>query len=296
MFFKRTRKYCSSILRRFGWWIPDRIYLHMMYFVQMGKVLHLKSPETYSEKLQWLKLYNRKPEYTMMVDKYAVKDYVAKLIGKEHVIPTLGVWNRPEDIEWDILPNQFVLKITNGGGSKGVVICKEKESFDKNLAVTTLNKALRRNIYKMYREWPYKDIKPRIIAEKYMEDVDNPTEELHDYKVYCFNGEPLIIMYSTGRFNGGITFDYYDTKWNKLPLEWDKPNSKFIAPRPQKMEELLSISETLAKGIPHVRVDLYIINNSVYFGELTFFDSSGFSHFTPSDWNLKLGKKICLPI
>ena len=196
----------SIIMMKCNWLFPTKLYLKWLFRLRMGYKLDLKNPKTFSEKLQWLKLYNRKPEYTQMVDKAAVKDYVAKILGKEYIIPTLGIWNKPEDIDFESLPNRFVLKTTHGGGSAGVVICKDKSTFDCKKAIRSLNKSMKQDISRELKEWPYKNVVHRIIAEEYVEsrpDVD----ELPDYKVFCFNGKPKFCQVVTGierhAFNGG---------------------------------------------------------------------------------------------
>ena len=173
-----------SLTRRFGQWLPDALYLKLLYYFKLGKRLNLKNPQSFTEKLQWLKLYNRRPEYTSLVDKYEVKRYIEKKIGKEYIIPTLGVWDKFDEINFANLPSRFVLKTTHGGGSSGVVICKEKKSFDMSTARIRINDSMAGDIYRGYREWPYKNVRKRIIAEQYMEDDSG---ELRDYKFYCFN-------------------------------------------------------------------------------------------------------------
>ena len=286
----------AGLVRKRWYWFPDdEKYLKLIYFLEMGHRLNLKHPKRFTEKLQWLKLYDRKPEYTRMVDKITAKEYVAEIIGQQYIIPTLGVWEHFDDIDFDQLPDKFVLKTNHGSGGGGVVICRDKNVFDFAAAKTRLEGGLRGNTYNRYREWPYKNIEPKIFAEALLEDKTVGTEALNDYKFYCFDGEPQIVMYSAGRFNGNLTFDYYDMQWNKLPLEWDKPNSTAVAPRPDNMEERIRICRALAKGKPHVRVDLYHVDGKEYFGELTFFDASGFSHFKPEEWNRRLGDLITLP-
>lgn len=284
----------ASLLPFFSFLFSDKIYLTLMFRFKMGYWIDWKNPKTYSEKLQWLKLYSRKSEYTKMVDKYAVKEYVAEIIGKEYIIPTIGVWNRPEDIEWDILPNKFVLKTTHGGGGGGVVICRNKDVLDKKKAIEKLRKSFKQDIYRNLREWPYKNVPKKIIAEVYMEESNsiNKDGDLSDFKFYCFNGEPKIVMMSVGRFSDKLCFDYYDMDWNKLPLVWDRPNSDLIQPCPLCLEEIKNLCRKLSKDIPHIRCDFYIINNKPFFGELTFFDSSGFSHFEDKKWDYKLGSMI----
>jgi hypothetical protein len=232
-----------------------------------------------------------------MVDKYAVKEYVATIIGEEYIIPTLGVWDRPEDIDWDSLPDKFVLKTTHGGGGTGVIICKDKTTFDKDDAIAKLKKSLDKCIYKSLREWPYKNVRKRIIAETFLEEsysIKN-TCGLSDYKFYCFDGEPQIMMVSVGRFSDNLCFDYYDMKWNKTSLLLGGPNSDINHKCPSCFEEMKNLCKKLSKDIPHVRCDFYIINNKPLFGELTFFDGSGLMKFLDHTWNYKLGAMIKLP-
>ena len=301
-FIRRYKDRFSLLLRKFGWWIPDRPYLLMMYYIQMGEMLHLRNPKTFSEKLQWLKLYNRKPEYTMMVDKYAVKEYVTNIIGKEYIIPTLGVWEKPEDIEWEKLPNQFVLKTTHGGGSKGVVICKDKSKFEISKTIKQLNRAMKQDVYRNYREWPYKHVKHRIIAEQFMEEkvVDNrPIEtDLVDYKFYCFHGEPKYCQVIRDR-STKETIDFYDMEWTHMPFCGLNPvakNGLNPVAKPIHLDRMKEIACKLSQDIPFTRVDFYIINDIEYFGEITFYPASGFGLFTPKEWNMQLGNLISFPL
>ncbi len=290
-------EFIASILMNLNFLFPDKLYLTLLFRFKMGYWIDWKNPKTFSEKLQWLKLYGRKPEYTTMVDKYAVKEYVATIIGEEYIIPTLGVWDRPEDIDWDSLPDKFVLKTTHGGGGTGVIICKDKTTFDKDDAIAKLKKSLDKCIYKSLREWPYKNVRKRIIAETFLEEsysIKN-TCGLSDYKFYCFNGEPQIMMVSVGRFSDNLCFDYYDMEWNKTSLLLGGPNSDINHKCPSCFEEMKNLCKKLSKDIPHVRCDFYIINNKPLFGELTFFDGSGLMKFLDHTWNYKLGAMIKLP-
>lgn len=275
---------------------PDKLYLYLRYYFEMGKKLNLKNPQTFTEKLQWLKLYNRKPEYTTMVDKFAVKEYVAEKIGTEYIIPTLGVWDKVEDIDWESLPNQFVLKTTHGGGSGGVVICKDKATFNRQKACQKLQHSLKSDIYLNYREWPYKDVPKRIIAEKFMmesgpQKVDN---DLADYKFYCFNGEPIYCQVIRDR-RTKETIDFYDMEWNHMPFVGLNPvvsNGGIPVVRPVYLNNMIDVCRKLSKDIPFARVDLYVIDDKVYFGEITFFPASGIGGFSPNEWNEKLGNLI----
>jgi hypothetical protein len=288
-------EFCASLLQNLSFLFPDKLYLTLLFRCKMGYWIDWKNPKTFSEKLQWLKLYNRKPEYTTMVDKYAVKEYVAKIIGEEYIIPTLGVWDTPEEINWDELPNQFVLKTTHGGGSTGVVICRDKVNFDKKAAEEKMSRSLKSCIYQSYREWPYKNVKRRIIAEQYMEDRES--EDLIDYKFYCFNGEPIYCQVIRDR-RSKETIDFYDVDWNHMPFVGLNPivkNGITQVVKPYNLENMLSICRELASQIPFVRVDLYSIQRKVYMGEITFYPASGMGVFTPQEWNCKLGKFISLP-
>ena len=204
--------YLASFYTRRLW--PDKLYLSIIYRAKMGHWIDWKNPKTFTEKIQWLKVYNRKSEYTTMVDKHAVKQYVAGCIGEEYIIPTLGVWDNPEDIEWDSLPDKFVLKTTHGGGGCGVVICTNKQKFNKAEAITKMNQSLQSDIYWGYREWPYKNVPKKIIAEKFMAPVEaTASNDLSDYKFFCFNGEPMYCQVIRDRHTKE-TIDFYDMEWN----------------------------------------------------------------------------------
>ena len=288
----------ASIISNFFRWLPDATYLKLLYRFKMGHRLNLKNPQTFTEKLQWLKLYNRKPEYTKMVDKYAVKEYVANIIGDEYIIPTLGVWDKPEDIDWDSLPNQFVLKTTHGGGGGGVVICKDKTTFDKTTAISKLKESMASDIYSGLREWPYKNVPKRIIAEKFMAPEKSPApKDLPDYKFFCFNGEPKYCQVIRDRHTKE-TIDFYDMDWNHMPFVGLNPvarNGLTPVARPGNLDEMKEICRKLADSKSFVRVDLYVIDDKSYFGELTLCPASGMGAFTPSEWNGKLGDLLALP-
>ncbi len=269
---------------------PDELYLKMLFPLRTGYKLNLKNPQTFNEKLQWLKLNNRKPEMVKMVDKVDVKEYVAKIIGEEYIIPTLGVYNSVDEIDFDSLPNQFVLKCTHDSG--GIVICSDKSKLDIEAAKAKLRRGLKVNYYYQNREWPYKQVKPRIIAEQYM--VDESGYELKDYKFFCFDGEVKLLFIASDR--GSKTeetkFDFFDTDFNHLPFTNGHPNSTKKIAKPQGFEEMKKIAATLSKGHPHIRVDLYDINGKIYFGELTFYHWSGMTPFEPMEWDYKLGEWI----
>ncbi len=296
-YIKHPKVLITSLLREYGGWIPDKQYLQMMYYLKMGKRLNLKNPQTFNEKLQWLKLFDRKPEYTMMVDKLAVKDYVASVIGSDCIIPTLGVWDKPEDIDFDILPNQFVLKTTHGGGSRGVVICSNICSFDRGGAVKKLRKSMKQNIYRALREWPYKTVKPKIIAEKYLCD-EYGTDYLTDYKFFCFNGYADCVMICIDRQKDDSKFYFFDREWKLLPLNVRGKNtdSSFMLPKPACIQEMFEIAGKLSEGIPFLRVDLYCSEGKTYFGEATFFPDSGFDRNLLNETERLFGDKIDLSI
>ncbi len=286
----------DNLLVRFSRILPDKLYLSLKFYKEFGRFPNWKNPQTYNEKLQWLKLYDRKPEYTMMVDKYAVKDYVAGIIGREYVIPTIGVWDTPEDIEWDKLPNQFVLKTTHGGGNEGVIICRNKSAFDKKNAVDRLNESLRTDLYKVWREWPYKNVPKRVIAEKYIE-VQEGIKDLADYKFFCFDGKVKALFVATERQNPNeeVKFDFFDEDYNHLPFRQGHDHAKVMPPMPKNYKLMKRLAEQLAKGMPHIRVDMYDLGNQVLFGEITFFHFSGMVPFEPEQWDRTFGEWLKLP-
>lgn len=271
-------------------WMSDKTYLKYLYKYSMGKNLNLNCPRTYTEKLQWIKLYDRRPEYTMMVDKYAVRSYVEEKIGKEYLIPLLGVWDNPDKIDFSLLPNQFVLKCNHDSG--GVIICKSKNEFNENKAKNFLKSRLKESFFWAAREWPYKNIQRKIIAEKYM--VDESGYELKDFKFFCFNGKCKAIFIATDR---GIDtrFDFFDTEFNHLPIKNGHPNAEKPIRKPLAWKEMIVIAEKLSEGIPQVRVDLYCIDGHPYFGEMTLFHYGGKKPFVPDEWDYIFGSWIQLP-
>ena len=272
--------------------LPDKIYLKLQYQLTFNKKLNLNNPQTFNEKMQWLKLYDRDPIYTTMVDKHRVKAYVSELIGEEHIIPSLGVWDSLDEIDFDSLPEQFVLKCTHDSG--GLVICRDKSQFDRSAAREKIEKSLKKNYYRRCREWPYKDVHPRVLAEPYMQDGDSLS--LPVYKFFCFNGKVKVIQVILNDKTPSESIDYFDREWNLLPLRQNYPNSDSSLPKPDLLEEMISFAETLAKNRKSfIRVDLYSINGKIYFSEYTFFSDSGLAAFSPEDWDLKLGSWISLP-
>ena len=276
----------------FGRQMSDKTYLQCKWWVNNGKKLDLENPVTFNEKLQWLKLYNRNPMYTTMVDKYEAKKYVANIISDEHIIPTLGIYDSVEDIDFDSLPNQFVLKCTHDSG--GIVICQDKTQLNRKEAIKKLRKGLKSNFYWTNREWPYKNVTPRIIAEKYMTNGDG---ELRDYKFFCFDGVPRVMFIASDRFNKEeeTKFDFFDMEFNHLPFRNGLPNATKPIERPAEFDEMRMLASKLSKGIPQVRVDFYDVNGQIYFGEMTFFHWSGFVKFDPEEWDYKIGEMIELP-
>jgi len=292
-YIREPRSIGKSLLYHFGGKLPDALYLRLMYYFQTGKRLHLRHPRTFNEKLQWLKLHDRKPEYATMVDKYAVKDYVANLIGKEYIVPTLGVWDSPEEIAWDALPRQFVLKTTHGGGGKGIVICRDKDKLDRAEAVHDLRTAMKRDLYKSYREWPFKDVKPRVIAEKYLSE-EGEAGGITDYKFYCFQGEPLYCVVISGRWDTMVN-DYFDMEWSHLPITLKGiPFAADVPTKPRNFDTMRRLAAQLAAGHPHLRVDFYEVSDKLYFSELTFYSASGFGQFTPDECDETWGNHIVL--
>jgi hypothetical protein len=257
-----------------------------------GEKLNLKEPKTFNEKIQWLKLHDRRQEYTQLVDKYEVKKIVAEKIGEQYIIPTLGVWNHFDEINFDALPNQFVLKCTHDSGS--IVIVKDKAQLNKAEARKILEEGLGRNYYYSGREWPYKNVKPRIIAEKYM--IDESGIELKDYKVFNFDGVPKFIQVDFGRFTEHKR-NLYTLDWEYIDAAIKFPNDREeIIEKPEKLEEMLFLSKKLSYGMPHVRTDFYSINDRIYFGELTFYHGSGFEKFTPDRFGEVVGSYLKLPM
>ena len=273
--------------------LSDKTFIKIEYRNRMRKKLNLKTPQTFNEKLQWLKIYDRKPIYTTMVDKYEVKNYVADKIGDEYIIPTLGVWDSFDEIDFDSLPDQFVLKCTHDSG--GLVICKDKSKLNKEKAKKKIELSLNRNYYYHGREWAYKDVKPRVIAEKYMEDKNS--KDLKDYKFFCFDGKVKAMFIATDRFTHGVEtkFDFYDTNFEHLPFTNGHPNAECVIEKPKHFEKMKELAEILSKGIPQIRVDFYEIDDEVYFGELTFFHWSGMVPFVPEKWDYVFGEWIELP-
>lgn len=271
--------------------MSDEDFIRKQFKLELGYDLDLEHPKTFNEKLQWLKLHDRKPIYTTMVDKYAVKEYVASIIGDKYIVPLLGVWDRFEDIDFDSLPNQFVIKCTHDSG--GLVIVKDKQALDVRAAQKKISRALKSNYFHLGREWAYKDVKPKIIAEQYLEDESHG---LIDYKVLCFGGIPKLVEVHKGRYTDEHSQDFYDVNWELQPFnQIGEHNAAVPEKKPPFLDEMLKLSAILAGDMAHIRIDWYYTNNQLYFGEYTFFDASGFDDFEPNEANLLLGSWIHLP-
>jgi len=283
------RKWLTLAAKR----INDKTYLKLRYYVVMGRKLNLDEPKTFNEKLQWLKLHDRRPEYTMMVDKYLVRNYIAEVLGEEYLIPLLGVWDDPDEIDFDALPDQFVLKCNHNSGL-GMCICKDKSKLDIDRVKSELRKGLAQDYYLTEREWPYKDVRRRIVAEKFM--VDPNTSELRDYKFFCFNGKVKCFDIDYDRFIQHHR-NYYDKEGNLLPFgvaQYPPEASKKID-LPQTIGTMIEFAEALSKGHPFLRVDFYDANGKIYFGELTFYPDAGLGKFCPNEWDYTLGSWLELP-
>lgn len=265
--------------------LPDRIYIQLNYFARFKKFANLETPKTYNEKINWLKLNVKNPLYTKLVDKYEVKSYVGNIIGSQYIIPTLQVYEDVDSIDFDALPEQFVLKCTHD--SEGLVICKDKTSLNIDKAKKKLRRALKQNFFYIGREYPYKNVKPRIIAEPYLED--NIYNELRDYKFFCFDGEPKFMLVISNRMNDA-KIDYFDLNFKHLDTRQKYENADQKIEKPINFDKMIELSRTLSKKLGHVRVDFYEVNGKIYFGELTFYHFSGFMPFEPAKWDEIFGE------
>lgn len=272
--------------------VPSRWYIMAKYYKNFGKLPNLRNPNTFNEKLQWLKLYDHNPLYTKMVDKYEAKKYVANIIGEKYIIPTLGVWDKAEDIDFDTLPDQFVLKATHDSGR--VIICRDKSTLDRSWAIEEMRQSLKRDFYSVTREWPYKNVPRQIIAEQLLVD-ETGTEDIKDYKLFCFDGKVKFLKVDFNRFIQHRA-NYFDKDWNLLDFgeKVCPPDPKAIMQRPDGLAEMIELAEELSKSLQFVRIDFYYLNNRIYFGEITFYPNSGFGPFIPDGWDERLGKLIKL--
>lgn len=294
LLFSNKDAFVIRLLKKYPYLSTDKFFLKKIFKQKLGRSLNLDNPQTFNEKLQWLKLYYRNPILTTMVDKVEVKKYVADKIGEEYLIPTLGVWNSFDEINIKELPNQFVLKTNHDYG--GIVICEDKLKLDYNFTKRKLSKHLKRNFYYSGREWAYKDVKPQVLAERYM--VDQETGDLRDYKFFCFDGEPKLLFVATDRQRKDdiLKFDFFDLSFNHLNVTQGKRgHNREGIKKPINFEKMIELTKILSEGLPHVRVDFYEINGKIYFGELTFYHDSGFQPFIPEEWDYKLGSYLNLP-
>ena len=287
------KHFLAALINRFGACVPDKIYLSWIYYLECGHRLNLENPQRYNEKLQWLKLYYRNSLWTQLVDKYRVKELVRESIGEEYVVPCYGVWNRAEDIDWDKLPDKFVLKTNHDSGNNGVFICRDKAKIDKVQWTKKINASLERDTSIQGREWPYRDVKRCVFAEKFLEDA---TGELRDYKFFCFDGKVKYLFIATERQSGGeVKFNYFDADFNDLGIVQHHPLSDKKIEKPDTFEQMKELAAKLSKGLPEVRVDLYEVDGKIYFGEYTFFHHGGVVPFHPDKWDIVFGQNIILP-
>ncbi len=273
--------------------MSDKKYLKMTYRAMMGKKLDLDNPKTFNEKLQWLKLYYRPDIYTVYADKYAVREHIKETLGEEYLIPLLGVWEHPEDIDFDALPESFVLKCNHNSG-KGMCICKDKNKLDRDKTLLELRQGINENYYLINREWPYKNINRRIIAEKFMVDESGG---FIDYKFFCFNGVCDCVMVCLDRHLGDTKFYFFDKEWKlkRLNIRGKNAPEDFTLRKPPCMDKMFEIAEKLSENMPFVRVDLYECMGQIYFGELTFFPDSGFDPNLLPETDKYFGSLIKLP-
>lgn len=273
--------------------LSDRCFLNVKYSRMLNKKLCVDNPITFNEKIQWLKLYDRKTEYTIMVDKYRVRAYIQEQIGERYLIPLIGVWNSPDEIDFLSLPKQFVMKCNHNSGL-GMSICTDKERINIEKLKKGLKKGLRQNYYLTGREWPYKDVPRKVIAEQFLQSDEGG---LTDYKIHCFNGEPKFILVCQNRFTeSGLTEDFYTPEWEHMEVKRPKiPNAKSPIPKPAEIEEILELAKILSKDIPFLRVDFYIVKGKIYFSELTFYPASGFEGYDPPEWDETFGDWLILP-
>lgn len=270
-------------------YIPDPLFLKFKFRLLMGRKLDLKNPKTFNEKLQWLKINDRKPYYSNLVDKYGVRKFIEDKIGSQYLIPLHEVYDSFDQIDFKQLPNQFVLKTTHDSG--GVVICKDKTKLDINAAKKKIEKSMANNYYWRKREWVYKNVKPRIIVEKYMED--NSGSSLKDYKFFCFNGKPEFMFIASDR-STDTKFDFFDMNFNNIPVQqhYRRSENPLEIKKPEMFEEMKALAGELSKGFRHLRVDFYNINGKIYFGELTFYHFSGTEKFEPAEYDEIFGSLL----
>lgn len=273
--------------------LSDKKYLRLKYYAKMNNKLVFNDLKSFNEKLQWLKLYDRKPEYTMMVDKYKVREYIAEKIGEQYLIPLLGVWDAPDEIDFASLPDQFAIKCNHNSGL-GMCICTNKSKLDIKIVKKSLSQGLKQDYYLTGREWPYKDVPRKIIAEQFLK---SDAGGLTDYKIHCFNGVPKFILVCRDRFTeSGLKEDFYTPEWERMSVKRPGiPNASLQSSRPEELGEMLTLAEKLSEDIPFLRVDFYLVEGKIYFSELTFFPASGFTGFDPPEWDRIFGDWLVLP-
>ena len=291
--FVLDKNYRIRLLAFLGFYnsMPDEKFLKMLYKANTGEELDLENPVKLNEKLQWLKLHDRKPEYTIMADKYRAKEYIASKVGEEYLIPLLGVWERAEDIDFDALPDSFVLKCNHNSG--GVIICRDKSSFDRAAAARRLDEDLKKNYYLEGREWPYKNVKPCIIAEKLLKN-DEISDGIWDYKFFCFNGKPKL-MYIASDGSSDPRTDFFDMNFEHVNIRMRDGSFDELPTKPEQFDQMKHMAEKLSKGFSHLRVDFYIADGQVYSGEITLYHCSGFINITPKKWDEIIGSWLELP-
>lgn len=290
---KNPKQFLINRLIKNSKYIPVKIYLNILFKFFNGYKLNLNNPKTFLEKIQWLKIYDKNPEYTKMVDKIEVKNYVSEKIGKEYIIPTLKEYNTVDEIKLEELPSKFVMKCNHDSGK--ILLCNDKSTLEINKIKNDFKRLLNKDFYQISKEWPYKNVKRKILIEEYINDGEK--SDLDDYKWYCFNGEPLYCQVIRDR-RTNETIDFYDKDWIHQEFVGLNPkcdNGKKPAKKPENLSKHLEIARILSKDIPFIRVDLYEVNGKIYFGELTFYPNGGFGKFKPSIWDLKLGNLISLP-
>lgn len=288
---KQMNSILKSFLRRGGSLISDKFQIKCYYRLEMGKKLDLNNPKTMNEKLQWLKLYNRKEEYKVLVDKIKVKEIVTNKIGAKYVVPLLGVWNNFDEIDFAKLPKQFVLKTNHSGGNTGVIIVSDKAKFNKAEAKAKLEASLKSDVYRSYREWPYKGMDKKIFAEEYL------GSDLVDYKFYCFNGDADCVLLCIDRQAGAAKFYFFDKNWNlcRYNKRGKEAPADFTLPKPEGIDEMFHLASEMSNGFPFVRMDFFDVNGKIYFGEYTFFPASGYDYNRLPESDLYFGNKIKLP-
>ena len=288
----------AGVVRKF-WFIfkNDEVFLKLIYFLEMGRCLNLKCPKLFTEKIQWLKLHDRKQEYTFLVDKLSAKEIVSKIVGEKYIVPTIASWNSFDEIDFSLLPDKFVLKTNHGSGGGGVVICNNKENFNIDVIRLKFERGLRSNAYNKYREWPYKNIKSKIFAEHLLEVEDETHTDISDYKFFCFNGEPRFCQVIQDR-SSKETIDFFDMDWNHqdfIVLNPKAVHAENMPACPKTLSQMIDIASKLSAGKPFARVDLYEVGNSCYFGEITLYPASGLGKFTPKSTDRLLGEMLQLP-